>query len=295
MQVRVVKKMEKRMNPRFQLVDRNFLPQFRMKKLAMSALLASSLCALGYSAHAGEEEPIVTDRPDFVESSDVVGKGRVQIETGLSIDRKTEGGIKTRTITTPTLIRVGISDKWELRAESDGRTWERTENVSTGAVSSIHGYSDFAVGAKYHVADAVGAMPSLGVLTHFDIAAGSTAFRGKGVRPSVRLVGEWELPNEMSLGVMPGLIYDRNEADARYFGGILGVVVGKSWSERVRTFVELSFPQIANKTNGGSSSSLDVGAALLLDKNVQLDVVLSQGLNKNAPDFTLGVGLSARF
>jgi hypothetical protein len=283
------------MNLSSQVTERSVPSSFHVKNLTFNALLVSGLCAVAGFAYAAEEEPIVTDRPDFVESSDVVGKGRVQIETGLSIDRKTEGGFKTRTITTPTLIRVGISDKWELRAESDGRTWQRTENVSTGAITSINGYSDFAIGAKYHVADAVDMLPSVGVLTHFDIGAGSTAFRGKGVRPSVRVVGEWELPNEMSLGVMPGAIYDRNEASKRFFGGILGVVVGKSWSERVRTFVELSFPQIANKTNGGSSSTLDAGAALLLDKNVQLDIALSQGLNKNAPDFTVGVGLSARF
>ncbi len=33
------------------------------------------------------EDPIVTDRPDFTESGLVVGKGRTQVESGLTFER----------------------------------------------------------------------------------------------------------------------------------------------------------------------------------------------------------------
>ena len=67
--------------------------------LAVTPVLA--LC-LVHTVRA--EEPISTDRPDFVESSDVVGKGRFQLETGFSSERNKADGVKERLTTTPTLL-----------------------------------------------------------------------------------------------------------------------------------------------------------------------------------------------
>jgi hypothetical protein len=93
----------------------NVIPIFAFATLSLASHLAYA-----------EEDKIVTDRPDFVESSDVVGKGRFQVETALEIERNRNAGIKERTTFTPTLLRVGISENWELRMETDGRTVNRS-------------------------------------------------------------------------------------------------------------------------------------------------------------------------
>jgi hypothetical protein len=90
-------------------------PSLRMPAFALS------ITALASPAMAAGEEPIVTDRPDFVESSQVVGKGRLQIETSLAAERDRAGGATERTTSTPTLLRIGASDSIELRLETDGR------------------------------------------------------------------------------------------------------------------------------------------------------------------------------
>ena len=84
-------------------------------------------CAL---AHA-DDGAIATDRPDFVESSDVVGPGRFQLETGLTTDRRAQAGVTVRTLTTPTLFRYGIGDTLELRLETEGYTRERTSAATS--------------------------------------------------------------------------------------------------------------------------------------------------------------------
>ncbi|HAV36479.1 MAG TPA: transporter, partial [Massilia sp.] len=37
------------------------------------------------------------------------------------------------------------------------------------------------------------------------LPTGSRALRGEGVRPSLRVVGSWDMPGDMQLSVMPGL------------------------------------------------------------------------------------------
>jgi hypothetical protein len=258
-------------------------------RLPLLALLLACLSPLtAGAAEAGDS--IVTDRPDFVESSAVVGRGRFQIETSVAVERNKADGIKERTTATPTLLRFGVGDALELRLETDGRIMYKTDNTPTE-----RGYGDLSLGAKWHALDAAGSAPSVGVLAHLDIDSGSTQFRGNGNRPSLRVVAEWELPNNMSLGVMPGIVYDKNAADERFVAGILGVVVGKSWTEKARTFIEVGMPQIARGKNGATVANLNIGAAYLLSDSLQIDTALARGLNSRTPDLSLTVGLSAKF
>lgn len=250
-------------------------------------------CLLG-SARA-DDEPIATDRPDFVESSDVVGKGRVQIETSLAWERDRQGGVKARLSSTPTLLRVGVADDWELRLETDGRL--RLKADGAGLSVRERGWSDLSFGVKWHQRDGNedAGTPGLGWLFHLDADTGSGPFRGAGVRPSLRMVAEWEFAGGWSLGVMPGVYRDRDEDGRHFTGGILAAVLGKSINDRTRVFVELSGAQLAAARHGGSVTTLDAGVAYLVSKDVQVDAAISRGLNRNAPDLAWTVGVSMRF
>jgi hypothetical protein len=260
--------------------------------LVVFSLIAGSAVS---SAAAAEDDAIKTDRPDFVESSDVVGKGRMQIETSFSVERNHDQGRLDRTSTTPTLLRIGIGEAWEARLETDGRTVFRSREDATRREDTVRGYSDLSLGVKWHMQDGEGARPGLAWLLHADLDTGSSAFRGNGIRPSLRMVAEWELPRGFSLGVMPGLSYDKTEEGKRFVAGIFGIVLGKAWTERLRTYVELAAPRIATARHGGSTATYDAGAAYLLSPDWQLDVSLQRGANRNTPDRTWAVGLSTRF
>ena len=240
-------------------------------------------------AHA--DEGIVTDRPDFVESSDVVGKNRFQLETSLAGERSKVDGIRVRSISTPTLLRLGVSDTLELRMETEG--WMRE---TTGGVSE-HGMNDISIGTKWHVLDGdeESGRPALAWLFHADLPTGSRAFKGQGTRPSVRLTAEWDLPDGFGLGVMSGLYRDRNEAGQHFTGGILAATFGKSFTEKLHGFVELAGQQIAKARNGGSLVTFDTGASYLITESLQVDTALFFGLNKTSPDLGWTVGISAKF
>jgi hypothetical protein len=256
---------------------------------AFVALLCALAGAAPLAAHAGDEDTIATDRPDFVESSNVVGKSRFQVETSIGMDRNKAGSVRERSWSTPTLLRFGISDNVELRLETDGAMRQRVSDSTTGVRLSERGYGDVSLGLKWHVLDAAGNLPSVGVLFHADMETGSPPFRGEGTRPSARMVAEWELGNDLSLGVMPGMGYERHAGGTF---GILGVVLGKAWNDQLRSFVELSSPRIDSNADGGTEASATVGVAYLISNNCQIDSALSRGLKHRTPDLSVTVGLS---
>ena len=252
----------------------------------ISVALAAGLL-LPLTAHAAEEEPMATDRPDVVESSNVVGKGRFQIETSFASESNKADGVKTTTRMTPTLLRYGISENTELRLETDGFLRESDER----------GFADVSLGLKWHTHDGDDAAgkPSVAWLFHADLDSGSSAFRGHGVRPSARMVAEWELPQDWSFGVMPGVLSDTNEAGERFVAGSLAAVVGKSWTDAFRTFVEVAGHQLTSAKNGGSVITYDVGMAYLITPTMQVDTAVSFGANQYTPDQQWTVGFSVKF
>jgi hypothetical protein len=267
---------------------------YLLRHLVAWPLLAALPLLAVSGAGAAEEDDIATDRPDFVESSNVVGKGRLQVETSIAGERNNEDGVRDISYSSPTLLRIGVSEALELRFETDGRIVAKTEDLASGASSTQRGFGDLSIGVKWHAQDEQGYRPSLGFLLHADLDSGSAAFRGHGVRPSLRMAAEWELPNDMSLGVMPGIAYESGDAGGHYASGIFGIVLGKSWNDRFRTFAEISAPAIARARNGGTEASADIGAAWLINRNFQVDTAFSRGLNRRTPDFAWTVGLSFR-
>ncbi|MDQ2821449.1 MAG: transporter [Pseudomonadota bacterium] len=260
-------------------------------RLSVAALAGGALF-VSFPALAAEDGDIITDRPDFVESSKVVGIGRFQIETSVAAEQDRDVGVRRRSYSTPTLLRYGISDTLELRVETDGRMIEQTTLQHRGARSTAAGYADTALGVKWHVVDDAPGVPSMAVLLHADLASGSEIFRGEGVRPSLRVAAEWDLPAGMALGVMPGIGIERAVGAGRYSYGVLGVVLGKEITPTVRAFIEIAAPKIARARDGGTAATFDTGAGWLLAERCQLDAMASFGLNRRTPDLALTIGFS---
>lgn len=257
--------------------------------IALLCLLPLGACA------APDDEAIASDRPDFVDSSTVVGKHRFQIETGIATERDTADGVRDRLDSTPLLLRYGVGDDWELRLETDGRLRDTSDDLVTGSRSRVTGYADVSVGAKWHVLDAVDAWPALGVVASWDLDTGSRPLRAQGKGGTLRLGVEWDLPGDLNLGLVQGLAWQHRDDGQRFTSALFGIVLDKSWNHRFSTFVEYSARQIARVRDGGSVSTFDVGAGWLLSNSVKLDTALSRGLNRNAPDWNWTAGVSLRF
>jgi hypothetical protein len=237
------------------------------------------------AARADDDDAINPDRPNVANSSQVVGNRRVQLETGVQWDRQRDPDAHVRTLTTPTLLRIGVADALELRVETDGRTIEHASDPGTGAHTVSAGWADLSAGVKWHVADQQGMRPSVGVIAEVALPTGSAGLRGSGFRPSVELPVEWDLGHEWSLGVMPGVVRD---GDGTY--GVFAASVGKAFSERLHGFAEVAAPQIGH----GTQTLVDAGVTWLVNKDCQLDAMVVHGLNRQTPGLSLAFGVSVR-
>ncbi|MTW11575.1 transporter [Pseudoduganella eburnea] len=246
-----------------------------MRKIVLCALALPLCCAA-----AEPDSWISTDRPDFVDSPEVLGKGRVQLETGFQQSKEDRS--------TPLLLRLGVSDNLELRLDTDGRVTDRSDP------SHPKGWGDTGLSIKWQINEGKDGTPTAGLIPQLDFATGSRDFRGNGTRPSIRMPLEWELPHDMSLGVMPGLYRDRDENGRHFTTGMFGVTLGKGLSERADVFVEVSTPRIARARDGGTQASFDFGGGYSLTRDVRVDTAFMVGLNHRTPDLAFTVGLSVR-
>ena len=243
------------------------------------AMVFASGCAFA------ADDGIVTERPSFVDSSETVGNGKMQLETGVQ-DARDSG---TNDWTVPTLVRWGVADDWEVRFESD--VYERS-NADTARY--VDGWSNLTLGVKHHVGGASDGGPSSAWFAEVELPTGASPYRGQGARPSARWVTEWDLPDDFSLGLMPGIKYDTSDA-GRFVSGSFGATLGKDFGEATQVFVELASPQITTPRYGGTQLSFDSGVQYKIGKNFQLDAAVFLGLNDHTPDATFTVGASSRW
>jgi hypothetical protein len=247
-----------------------------------SALLPGASLAL---------EPIDTDGPDFVESSEVVPEGRWQIEQDVQRTRDRREGRSSLAGSTPMLFKGGFARDWEWRVAPEG--WQNAEGHA--------GWGRTALGLKWHVQDrdADRGVPAISFIGHLGVLGGSTRFGHVGAEPSLRSVITWELPRDYALGLMPGLARGSGarvgEAERERFAGILGVVLNHRLNEQWRVFVEYSASQIATASGGGVVASWDVGTAWLLGPDTQIGARTGVAANRNSPDHYLLLEIAQRF
>jgi hypothetical protein len=240
-----------------------------------AVLVAFLLTASGAGA---DDDTIVTDRPGYGESADVVSSRRVQVETGLAWTRVSDDA--TLFDLPQALVRVGLGRSLEVRLTAPD--WLR----AGGPGGTASGWSDTALGVKWHLAWRGNDFALRGTLY---LGMGSLGFSDRHAEPEAALSWSREMSHRWSLSATLGVRHFRP------LGGTLfspSVSVGCSLGSRVGTFVEYG----AGLENGlGPVHALDHGYTWLVGPDAQVDFSLGVGLSTAAPDFFVALGFSRRF
>ena len=250
--------------------------------LCCAGFLTAALCPR--VAQAGEcpspQSEIATDRPDVTNSSLVVPDGSIQSENGVNTSNQSAGkgfdGSNSR-------LRFGIAPCLEVLVDIPSYVGRLT-----GAVDS--GFTNVSPGVKWQVSR-LPEPANLSVVFGVGLPTGTPAIAGGGLQPylqfpwSYELGGGWAVSGMVTSFFRPSDLSNHQTSEATF-------VIERKVSERLALFAEYvgDYP-----SRGASIALLNVGGGYLLNRTEQVDFHLAFGLNRNSPDYIIGVGYSYRW
>ncbi len=242
--------------------------------------------------------PLVTDRPDFTESTEAVARGHVQLELGYTFTYDRESDRRVREDTAPELlIRAGVADDLELRIGWDGFTSSDELLVSRAGLRSIEdtteGASDLALGLKLKLVDQEGWRPHFGVIAELSLPVGGAPTTSDDVDPAVSLLWAYDVSDSFSVAGNINLTLPTQEGD-RFVQAGASLSVAATLSESLGSYIEY-FGAYPASDGADAAHVLNGGFTFLISDNLQFDIRVGFGLTEEAPDLIAGAGFAVRF
>ncbi len=245
--------------------------------------------------------PLVTDRPDFTESTEAVPFGHAQLESGYTFTYDREDTDRVHDHTAPEMLwRIGLFEKFELRVAWAGYSWTQSqyqgETRGGRAVTREDwddGANDMNLGFKYKLWEQDGLLPHFGVIGEMSVPSGSAGVSSGDVDPGAKLLWAYDLADGLALAGNVNFA-SLTEDDDRFFQTANSVSLAASLTDWLGTYFEY-FGFYPNSQHTDCAHYLNGGFTFLITDNLQLDVRTGFGLNEEADDLFSGVGFSYRF
>ena len=256
-----------------------------MGRLHSAWWLALALAPLWGAGAAAEDAcpqataPIATDRPDVTNSSIVVPVGSLQSENGINVSRRDGGAFFDGT---NSRLRLGVAPCLEVLVDLPSYV-----TALRGAAPS--GFGDIAPAVKWQVSPAPGKF-DLSVTFGTALPTGAVGVAGRGVQPYLQFPWSIDLGGKWSIAGMETNFFTPENPVGKY-SNQSNFVIEKEFGERGFLFVEYvgDFP-----ARGGAAHLLNSGGGYRLTDTQQIDFHVGFGLNRNAPDYIVGIGYSWR-
>jgi hypothetical protein len=272
----------------FSVIGILVVPSFRALAQARDSLPATLFAWRGVPRPLGEPGPIVTDRPDFTEASSTVGLGIIQVETGYTFVR--DGDTHAHSWGEP-LVRVGALANWlEFRVAA----FPLTVTDASGSMSRS-GFEDLYLGAKCALTLQETFLPEIAVVIQMTVPTGSEEFSDGRVLPGVNLLYGWDLTDDLSLGGSTQFNSALDDHGTRVDEWVQSVALGYGLTDRLGVYAEWYSFHPGGPGKGTTQRYLNGGLAFLATDDLQCDVRGGMGVNDEAEDLFLGVGISFRF
>jgi hypothetical protein len=221
----------------------------------LAAVLVLALPALGAAQSAAANPELVTDRPGFGESSAVVGRATLQVETGLVVARADHE--HPRDTTGQVLLRAGVSSRVELRFAVDGH--------------------DVEVGGKVKLLDAARAGIDLAVIPYVSRDPGFKVAGGRGLPHGFELSGTFNAT-------------DGRTASGRAWQHEISLSLDHTLGARLGAYGEVD----AAFAGQECACSVDGGITIGVGAHGQFDVEAGHRVHGEAQDWFMGVGFAVR-
>jgi hypothetical protein len=232
-------------------------------------------------------DELVTDRPDFTESSEIISRGVFQFESGLTYEGDTREGVRGRSLTIPgALLRIGLGARTELRIGADGFL----SQVADTARAS--GFSDVELGVKIRLLNHQTAGVDVAVIPMASFPTGTSGFSSGGIDPTLKLAWARDLPAGFGATGNVNIASVSDEA-GRFLQRAVSVSIGHDvfagWGGFVETYAFT--PMDRGEATG---VTLDWGVSRPFGHSLQFDIEAGRGLTATAADWFVGFGFAVR-
>jgi hypothetical protein len=251
---------------------------------------------VNYVTEDDEEEPLSTDRPDFTETSSVVGLGRTQVEFGYTFTRDTAAGIRVDEHSYPeTLFRIGMLAEWfEFRI---GWNYFTERTVGGGISDTFDGADDLYLGCKIALFEQDGWWPEVAITPQMTVPTGAEAFSGQQTFPGVNLLYGWDVTESFSIAGSTQVNSNIDDLGAFHEEYAQSLTTGLKFTEQLGMYHEFFgiFPHGNADPIAGPQYYYNFGFTYLVNNDFQLDWRAGWGLNDRSDDFFTGAGGAIRF
>lgn len=242
------------------------------------------------------QDTINTDRPGIADGSTVIGRGRLQLETGFQKEvRRVDAGT-SQTEFVPTLARWGLGSGWEARFESNTVTHVSAPGPEGGVIRTS-GLAPVSFGVKFQMQGAAGAhRPSLGTILRIVPSSGTDTLHTSRATGDLRLAADWNLTPRISLNPNAGVAVSEYK-EGRFAAALFALTLNYfNETKTINPFVDVGM-QAPETPAAGSSIIIDGGVAWLPGRRLQIDVSAGAGRRGRTPPrrfFSVGISLLFR-
>ncbi len=259
-----------------------------------AAALAVAVVLLSIGAAAAQDkddaEPVQPDRAGASTSTNIVGAGAVQIETGFNYGHERAGGRPTqKRFGLEAAVRIGLTDDLEVGFTSEPFVRLRGDVDDTG-----HG--DFTLNAKWRFFKPTegSPWPQLAVLPSVTLPVTEEPFGSGKTDFGAILLASFDLPWQVGLDLNAGMSAIGQNAPSGY---LLQAFIGAGLAKDIGAFTLFTDVVYTSRQTRDERDTviLDGGVVYRPTRDVALDASVVTSLAGQAPDWTVRAGVSVRF
>jgi len=268
--------------------------RFRFGLAAGLLIVAASTATTAFA----EERDYCPARPGLGTPACTISPGRVSVETSL-VDWTLQRDSSQRTDTVligDTLVRIGLTDTVEAQIGWTPYGHVRTRDKLAGTIDSAGATGDAMLGLKVNLHHPDGSGLSAAIQPFVTIPIGRSPLGAGDWGAGVVAPVDYALNDTLSLQFTPEVdaAVDQ-DGNGRHFAASGTVGLGVALSKKVNMTVEFQALRDADPSGKTWQALESTSLAWMPNSNLQLDMGAVAGLNHDAPDAELYVGVSRRF
>lgn len=262
---------------------------------ALTAPFAALALAAVTCPALAEDRDFCANRPGQTTPPCTLAPGSFMIETEMaSWGAESDPVTSTDTVTFgSTLLRAGLTPRLETQVDWTPFDSIRSRDRATGEVVHQSGTGDLTLGLIYGLAGANGPVALQGFVS---LPTGGSAIGAGDWGAGLRLPVTLSLGSGIQLGLTPEVDAAVNASGSgrhAAYGGAMGV--GLPVSSALSLGIDVALFRDDDPDGASTQSTAGASLAWQVDKNSQLDLGGTYGLNEASSDFGLYAGISRRF